>query len=324
VNIVEIETFFMDVQMAETKARVIHEVSLKLGAGQSIGIVGESGSGKSLTLRAIAGLSPENSLTGGSIRFQEEEISAMNSQRLLEYRSSQVAMIFQDPRSAINPVRKVGDFLTENVVTNLGWSKSDAKTKAIEVLTEVGISNPEKQLKAFPSELSGGMLQRVMIASNLLYQPDLLLADEPTTALDVTTQSSVMALIDQLRVTRGMSMIFVSHNLELAAAVCDMILVMYAGRIVETLPAENLREHSRHPYTRALLDARPRLDGRQNRLIAIPGQPASGLEWTQGCTFAARCEFAQDICRTEVPALQKFQESEVACHRANEIEWSSA
>jgi oligopeptide/dipeptide ABC transporter ATP-binding protein len=320
-SLVEIETLTLDVQVVEASARVIHEVSFKLEAGQSIGIVGESGSGKSLTLRAIAGLSPENSVVGGKISFQGEEVSAMERERLMQYRSSQVAMIFQDPRSAINPVRKVGDFLTENVVTNLGWSKSDAKTKAIEVLTEVGISNPEKQLKAFPSELSGGMLQRVMIASNLLCQPDLLLADEPTTALDVTTQSSVMALIDQLRVSRGMAMIFVSHNLELATAVCDKILVMYAGRIVELLPAENLREKSRHPYTRALLDARPRLDGRQNRLNAIPGQPASGLEWTQGCTFAARCAFAQDICRSEVPVLRKIQESDVACHRADEIDW---
>ena len=201
-------------------------------------------------------------------------------------------MIFQDPRSAINPVRKVGDFLTENVVTNLGWSKSDAKTKAIEVLTEVGISNPEKQLKAFPSELSGGMLQRVMIASNLLYQPDLLLADEPTTALDVTTQSSVMALIDQLRVTRGMSMIFVSHNLELAAAVCDMILVMYAGRIVEQGNVDDIFYSPHAPYTLGLLKSVPRIGAKSSeRLKAIPGQPPSLINLPTGCAFAPRCEY---------------------------------
>jgi oligopeptide/dipeptide ABC transporter ATP-binding protein len=320
-SLINVDSLFIDVPTADGHARVIHEVTFEIESGEAIGIVGESGSGKSLTLRAIAGLTPAGSIMGGHIDFNGDDITKMSSNRLLEYRSSQIAMIFQDPRAAINPVRKIGDFLVENVVTNLGWSRSEARSRAIEVLTEVGINNPEKQLRAFPLELSGGMLQRVMIASNLLYQPDVLLADEPTTALDVTTQSSVMALIDRLRVTRGMAMIFVTHDLELAAAVCNRILVMYAGRIVEALPASSLHEHSRHPYTRALLNARPQAEGHEKRLVAIPGQPASGLEWTQGCTFANRCAFAQDICRSDVPQMRKIGTSEVACHRADEIRW---
>jgi ABC-type dipeptide/oligopeptide/nickel transport system ATPase component len=250
-SLIKVDSLSIDVSVADGHSRVIHDVSFEIESGEAIGIVGESGSGKSLTLRAIAGLTPAGSVMGGHIEFVGDDITKMTNGRLLEYRSSQIAMIFQDPRAAINPVRKIGDYLVENVVTNLGWSRAEARSRAIEVLTEVGINDPEKQLRAFPSELSGGMLQRVMIASNLLYQPDVLLADEPTTALDVTTQSSVMALIDALRVTRGMAMIFVTHDLELAAAVCDRILVMYAGRIVESLPASSLHEQSRHPYTRA-------------------------------------------------------------------------
>ena len=320
-SLIKVDALSIDVLIDGAHSRVIHEVSFEVEPGEALGIVGESGSGKSLTLRAIAGLTPPESVVGGRIDFNDFDITEMTNDRLLEYRSSQIAMIFQDPRAAINPVRKIGDFLVENVVTNLGWSRSQARSRAVEVLTEVGITNPEKQLRAFPSELSGGMLQRVMIASNLLYQPDLLLADEPTTALDVTTQSSVMALIDDLRVTRGMAMIFVTHNLELAAAVCDRILVMYAGRIIESLPARNLHGHSRHPYTRALLNARPQAEGHEKRLVAIPGQPASGLEWTTGCTYASRCSFAQEICRTDLPEMRRIGTSEVACHRADDIRW---
>lgn len=253
--------------------------------------------------------------------FEGEQVAGMSSDRLRRFRSSQVAMIFQDPRAAINPVRKVGTFLIENAVTNLGWSRSRAREKAIAVLREVGITDPERRLDAYPSELSGGLLQRVMIASTLLYEPELLLADEPTTALDVTTQSAVMALIDRLRRERGMAMVFVTHDLELAAAVCDTILVMYAGRIVERVPASELHERSRHPYTRALLDARPRLDGREPRLRAIPGQPLSGLEDVTGCAFAARCPFALDTCRSEDPPVVVVDAGEVRCHRVHDRLW---
>jgi oligopeptide/dipeptide ABC transporter ATP-binding protein len=274
-----------------------------------------------MTVRTIAALLPPGATTSGTVSFEGEQVAGMTSDRLRRYRSSQVAMIFQDPRAAINPVRKVGNFLIENAVTNLGWSRTRARDQAITVLREVGITDPERRLDAYPSELSGGLLQRVMIASTLLYEPELLLADEPTTALDVTTQSAVMALIDRLRRERGMAMVFVTHDLELAAAVCDTILVMYAGRIVEKIPASELHERSRHPYTRALLDARPRLEGRESRLRAIPGQPLSGLEDVTGCAFAARCPFALDMCRTDDPPVVVVDDGEVRCHRVHDRLW---
>lgn len=323
-SLLEVEGLTLDVPVPSGTGRILHGVDLSVGAGAAVGIVGESGSGKSLTVRSIAGLLPPAAAQKGSLRFAGEEVASMSSDRLRRYRSAQVAMIFQDPRAAINPVRKVGDFLIENVVTNLGWSRSRARDKAAEVLNQVGITDPERRLASFPAQLSGGLLQRVMIASTLLYEPELLLADEPTTALDVTTQSAVMALIDKLRRERGMAMVFVTHDLELAAAVCDTIHVMYAGRIVETLPADELHEKSRHPYTRALLDARPRLEARETRLRAIPGQPASGLEDIAGCAFAPRCTFVLDTCRSDQPSMVLADGHDVRCHRAGEILWGSA
>ncbi|HAN72279.1 MAG TPA: ABC transporter ATP-binding protein [Actinobacteria bacterium] len=320
-SLLEVEGLTLDVPVDSGNGRILHGVDLTVEAGSAMGIVGESGSGKSMTVRTVAALLPPGATTSGTVSFEGEQVTGMSSDRLRRYRSSQVAMIFQDPRAAINPVRKVGNFLIENAVTNLGWSRSRAREKAIEVLREVGINDPERRLDAFPSELSGGLLQRVMIASTLLYEPQLLLADEPTTALDVTTQSAVMALIDRLRRERGMAMVFVTHDLELAAAVCDTILVMYAGRIVEKVPASELHERSRHPYTRALLDARPRLDGRESRLRAIPGQPLSGLEDVTGCAFAARCPFALDICRTDDPPVVVVDDGEVRCHRVHDQLW---
>ncbi len=322
-SLLEVAGLTLDVPVFDGNGRILHGVDLTVEAGSAVGLVGESGSGKSMTVRTIAALLPAGATTSGKVLFAGEEVGGMSSSRLRRYRSSQVAMIFQDPRAAINPVRKVGDFLIENAVTNLGWSRAEARSKAIDVLREVGIVDPERRLDSFPSQLSGGLLQRAMIASTLLYEPELLLADEPTTALDVTTQSAVMALIDRLRRERGMAMVFVSHDLELAAAVCDTINVMYAGRIVERLPAGELHERSRHPYTRALLDARPRLDGREARLRAIPGQPASGLEDITGCAFAPRCPFALDLCRSSEPPLVVRDDGAVRCHRTDELLWES-
>jgi oligopeptide/dipeptide ABC transporter ATP-binding protein len=320
-SLLEVRGLTLDVPVDTGQGRILHGVDLTVEAGAAVGIVGESGSGKSMTVRTVAALLPLGATTSGTVSFDGEPVVGMSADRLRRYRSSQVAMIFQDPRSAINPVRKVGDFLVENAVTNLGWSRARARERAVEVLREVGITDPERRLEAYPSELSGGLLQRVMIASTLLYEPELLLADEPTTALDVTTQSAVMALIDRLRRERGMAMVFVTHDLELAGAVCDTIHVMYAGRIVEKVPATQLHERSRHPYTRALLDARPRLDGRESRLRAIPGQPLSGLEDVTGCPFAARCPFALDVCRAEEPPVVPVDSGEIRCHRAHDRLW---
>ncbi|MFM9180310.1 MAG: ABC transporter ATP-binding protein [Phycisphaerales bacterium] len=320
-SLLRVQGLTLDVPVDTGHGRILHGIDLTVEEGAAVGIVGESGSGKSMTVRTVAGLLPPGARTSGTVSFEGEQVTDMSLSRLRRYRSSQVAMIFQDPRAAINPVRKVGDFLLENAITNLGWSKARAQEKAIEVLRDVGITDPERRLTAYPSELSGGLLQRVMIASTLLYEPELLLADEPTTALDVTTQSTVMALIDRLRRERRMAMVFVTHDLELAAAVCDTIYVMYAGRIVEIIPADELHEQSRHPYTHALLDARPRLDGREERLRAIPGQPLSGLEDVTGCAFAARCPFAMDLCRTDEPPVVTVGAGEVRCHRAHDHLW---
>jgi oligopeptide/dipeptide ABC transporter ATP-binding protein len=229
-------------------------------------------------------------------------------------------MIFQDPRAHVNPVRRIGDFMTEALRTNLGVAGDDAHQRAAEMLAQVGIDHGEKRLAQYPHELSGGMLQRVMIAASLLTNPRLLLADEPTTALDVTTQAEVMAILDDLRRDFGLAMLFITHDLELAAAICDRTAVMYAGRIVETRDSALLHSDPLHPYTAALAAARPDIDRTTPRLRAIPGRPLSAFEAPPDeCAFAVRCPHAQDVCRSGVPELIELDGGASRCVRAHEL-----
>ncbi|HTU31290.1 MAG TPA: ABC transporter ATP-binding protein [Solirubrobacteraceae bacterium] len=297
---------------------VLHDVSLSIGTGEAVGLVGESGSGKSMTARAIARLLPSGASTSGSIRYDGTEVGSRRGSTLRDYRG-EVAMIFQDPRAHINPVRSIGDFMTEALRTNRGVARADARARAVRALGDVGIEDGERRLKQYPHELSGGLLQRVMIASALLTEPRLVLADEPTTALDVTTQAEVMAILDELRRERGLALLFITHDLDLAGAVCDRTCVMYAGRIVESQRSADLGERPRHPYTAALSAARPAIEGAVHRLAAIRGRPVSAFEAPEGCAFAPRCEFAQDRCRERTPELRVVSGGEVRCVRADEI-----
>lgn len=297
---------------------VLHDLTLRIGEGEALGLVGESGSGKSMTARAIARLLPPGADVGGSIVFGGAEVATLKGAALRTFRSD-VAMVFQDPRAHTNPVRRIGDFMTEALRTNHGVSKADSAKRAIDLLAQVGIGDGARRLEQHPHELSGGLLQRVMIATALLTEPRLLLADEPTTALDVTTQADVMAILDDLRRERGMAMLFITHDLELASAVCDRTAVMYAGQLVEQRVSGELHDDPLHPYTAGLVGARPRIDGEVGRLAAIPGRPRSAFEAPAGCAFADRCIHVEDGCVETRPTLEPLDDGLVRCHRAVEL-----
>ncbi|MGW2611838.1 ABC transporter ATP-binding protein [Streptomyces mirabilis] len=297
---------------------VLHDVSYSVGAGDSLGLVGESGSGKSMSLKAVLRMLPAGARTEGGISFDGRSVAAMDARELRAFRADEVAMIPQDPRTAANPVRTVGDFLTEVLVRARGVSRGQAAEEAVGHLADVGVTDGERRLRQHPHELSGGLLQRVMIAAALAAEPRLLLADEPTTALDVTTQQEVMAILDEQRRRKHLAMVLVTHDLDLAAAVTDRIAVMYAGTIVEFAPSEGLHRTAQHPYTAGLLRSRPAV-GTRARPVSLPGRPLSAFEAGPGCVFANRCAFAEDLCRTVQPRLEEHGTHLVACHRAAEL-----
>ena len=299
---------------------VVQDVSLTIAPGEALGLVGESGSGKTLTGRSLVRLLPTGARVTGEIEFDGESVLAMDRPRLRSYRSADVGVIFQDPRVAINPVHKVGDFLTEALVVNQRVPASEAKARAVRVLEEVGIEDGAHRLLQYPHELSGGLLQRVMIASTLLTEPRLLIADEPTTALDVTTQTEIIMILDELRRQRGLGLLFITHDLDLAAAICDRTAVMYAGRIMETRASQALHSDPLHPYSAALIQSRPSIEGAVERLRAIAGRPQSAFQAPPGCPFAPRCSFVQAACRETVPPTLMLAGGEVACLRAEELQ----
>ncbi len=316
--LLEVADLTVTLKMDAGPREVITGTSLTIGEGEAMGLVGESGSGKSMTAKAIARLLPQGAETQGSVVFDGTDVLALEGDALLKHRA-QVAVVFQDPRAHINPVRRIDDFMTESLRILDDVPKDKARTKAAEALEEVGIDDPVKRLRQFPHELSGGMLQRVMIATALLSEPRLLLADECTTALDVTTQAEVMAILDDLRRERGLAMLFITHDLELAGAVCDRTCVMYAGQIVETRAADKLHHHPLHPYSAALVQARPSIAATLDRLVAIPGRPVSAFEAPSGCRFAPRCPHVQDSCRGGEQVLTELDGGLVRCERASEL-----
>ncbi|WP_395292989.1 ABC transporter ATP-binding protein [Kitasatospora hibisci] len=308
-----------------TARPVLDGVDLTVAAGETVALVGESGSGKSLTSRSVLGLLPEGATTEGAVRVGGEDVLTMTPDRLRRLRTGTAAMIFQDPRAAINPMRRLGDFLTESVRLNGGLTAAAASARATEMLDAVGL--PATVLYRYPGQVSGGMLQRVMIAAALMGDPTIVLADEPTTALDVTTQAEVIALLGALQERFGTALLFVTHDLGLAAAISDRVCVMYAGRIVETGPAEALFERPRHPYTAALLASTPRLEAPGSRLAAIEGRPPSLRDEVTGCPFAPRCPLATFLCTQQEPALLPVEAEPVrraACHHSDRTGEGSA
>jgi oligopeptide/dipeptide ABC transporter ATP-binding protein len=317
-SLLEIENLTVTLPVEGEQRPVLRGVSLSIAAGEAVGLVGESGSGKSMTARAVARILPPGAVVSGSVEFDERDVRALRGGALRQYRG-EVAVVFQDARAHTNPVRTIGDFMTEALRTVRGVRGADARRRAAQVLDEVGIEDGERRLRQYPHELSGGMLQRVMIGAALLTEPRLILADEPTTALDVTTQAEVMAILDELRRDRGLALLFITHDLELASAVCDRTTVMYAGEVMETQPADRLHDDPWHPYSAALVAARPRIDATAERLAAIPGRPLSAFEAPDGCSFATRCLHVQDRCRETHPQLRPTPAGVVRCIRAEEI-----
>ncbi len=318
-SLLTVESLTVTLPVAGVPRPVLRDVSLSLEAGEAVGLVGESGSGKSMTARAIARILPPGAAVSGRIGFAGRDVVALSGAALRAYRSD-VAIVFQDPRAHVNPVHRVEDFMTEALVVNGGVSRAAARRRAAASLADVGIDEPERRLRQYPHELSGGMLQRVMIAAALLTEPQLLLADEPTTALDVTTQSEVMAILDELRRDRGLALLFITHDLELAGAVCDRTAVMYAGEIVEERASELLHDDPLHPYTAALVAARPDVTTTAARLVAIPGRPLSAFEApADACAFASRCGFAEPLCASSHPETNELDGATVRCSRATEL-----
>jgi oligopeptide/dipeptide ABC transporter ATP-binding protein len=317
--LLSVENLTVELPVEGEVRAVLRDVSLQIRPGEAVGLVGESGSGKSMTARAIDRLLPKCAQVQGQIRFDGADVGALSGAALRAYRNK-VAMIFQDPRAHVNPVRRIGDYMTEALRTNLGVPADDARQQAASMLGQVGIEDGERRLRQYPHELSGGMLQRVMIAAALLTGPALLLADEPTTALDVTIQAEVMAILDELRRSHGLAMLFITHDLDLAAAICDRTIVMYAGQVVEVRRSELLHSDPLHPYTAALASARPEITQKASRLRAIPGRPLSAFEAPAGeCAFAPRCAFARPSCQTAVPEITELDGGQTRCIRAAEL-----
>ncbi|HEV2510768.1 ABC transporter ATP-binding protein [Bosea sp. (in: a-proteobacteria)] len=312
--LLDIRNLIVELPVGRELRRIVADVSLGIGEGESLALVGESGSGKSMTTKAITRTLPAGARVSGEVRFDGRLVGAMSERELESYRREQIGLIYQDPRAHINPVRRIEDFLLEGLLLFDTRPRAVLRQKVADLLQEVGIADPDRCLGSYPHQLSGGMLQRVAIAAALSTQPRLLLADESTTALDVTTQAEVALLLKQLQTRRGLSVLFITHDLDLAAQICDRTAVMYAGRIVEMQPSRALYAAPAHPYTKGLLQSRPSVDRRYERLPTLPGSPTPAYEAPAGCPFAPRCTERMPICSAEVPPLKSHGVAELACH----------
>ena len=293
----------------------VDRVSLEIAPSECVGIVGESGSGKTQIFMAAMGLLPRNAQVSGSVQFEGNELLALDAPALNRVRGSKLTMIFQDPMTSLTPHLKIGTQLAEVMVAHLGVSWKDARSFAGRMLERVHVPEPQRRLNQYPHELSGGMRQRVMIAMSLLCEPSLVIADEPTTALDVTIQAQIIELLRAVRGEFGMALVLISHDLAVVAGLADRILVMYAGNVVENSIAAELFRHPRHPYTAELLKCMPSVSGpRLARLPTLAGQPPRPGELLEACPFAPRCSRAADRCRIERPQLSGSPASQVACH----------
>jgi oligopeptide/dipeptide ABC transporter ATP-binding protein len=284
--------------------KAVRNVSLELNVGESLGVVGESGSGKTVLSRAIMGLLPRTATRTGEIHFKDELVSNKSREEVRQLWGTGMAMIFQDPMTALNPVRRIGDQLTESLIVRLGVPKKEAKERAMELMRRVRIPDPKGMMRKFPYQLSGGMRQRIMIAIAVSCKPEMLFADEPTTALDVTVQAQVLELLTELRKEFNMAMILVTHDLGVVAGHTDKIAVMYAGDVVEYAPTRQLFTNMKMPYTEALLKSIPRLETPTGtRLPVIEGRLPDPTKDEPGCPFANRCPYVTDKCRAEKPPL---------------------
>jgi peptide/nickel transport system ATP-binding protein len=300
----------------QKEVRAVDEVSFDIRPGEHIGLVGESGSGKSVTSLAVMGLLPKRAVrTAGQVIYGNENILGWPTRKMSGLRGRDIAMVFQDPMTSLNPVVPIGVQVTEILQRHFEVSKKDATDRAGDLLAKVGIPDPKRRLKEYPHQLSGGMRQRMLISMALACEPRLLIADEPTTALDVTIQAQILELLKELVADTGAALLMITHDLGVVAGLCDTVNVMYSGRIVESATRRVLFGSPRHPYTGGLLESVPRLDSpRGAPLKPIPGSPTNVLPWTQGCAFAPRCGNRVDRCTTETPDLVPDGDRELRCH----------
>jgi peptide/nickel transport system ATP-binding protein len=319
--LLEVTNLAIDLMTPFGPQRVVNGGTFVLDEGESLGVVGESGSGKTMTALALMGLTPDNARISGSIRFEGRELVGLPEAAMLALRGDRIAMIFQEPMTALNPLHRVGAQVAEPLILHRGMAQTEALEQAVKLLDHVRLADPERASRAYPFALSGGERQRAMIAMAIGCSPRLVIADEPTTALDVTVQARILELIDGLRAESRMALLLVSHDLAVIAGHCDRVIVMYAGFIMESGPVEAVLREPKNPYTRALLEARPRPGApRGMRLKTIPGSPPVHHEIGAGCPFAGRCEFTLDICRTTPPPEVAFGADRLSrCHRAQEM-----
>ena len=320
-NVLEIRGLNSYFFTEKSVAPAVDGLDLDIPKGKIIGLVGESGCGKSMTAKSIMGLLKyPGRVAGGSIRFEDQDLTRLSDKELRKICGNDISMIFQEPMTSLNPVLKVGRQVRETLlVHNPAMSKAEAKQRVVEMFQRVGIPEAEKRYDCYPHELSGGLRQRVMIAMAMVCKPKLLIADEPTTALDVTIEAQILRLMKELRDETGMSVLIITHNMGVVAEICDYVYVMYAGKIMEQAETFELFDHTMHPYTRGLLDSIPRIGQNAERLHTIPGVVPNLLHLPQGCPFSNRCEYATDHCRTEKAQLHPVApDHQVRCFRCEE------
>jgi oligopeptide/dipeptide ABC transporter ATP-binding protein len=313
-KLIEVKGLKIDFTIEGVPRRIIDDISFELYRGEVLGVVGESGSGKSVTAKSILRLipSPPGNIVGGEILFDGTDILRMDIDSLMKIRGNAISMIFQEPMSSLNPVFTCGDQIMECVRLHQNMNSKAARQKTIDLLKMVGIQMPEQRVDSYPHELSGGMRQRIMIAMALSCQPQLLIADEPTTALDPTIQAQILELIREIRNESGMAVMYITHDLGVVAETCDRVMVMYAGRIVEKAKVAELFTSPRHPYTQGLMKAIPRLNARRERLYVIKGMVPHFAEMPAGCAFHPRCPCSCPECRERKPELREISENHLA------------
>jgi oligopeptide transport system ATP-binding protein len=313
-SLLEVEGLRVMLQAASGMVTVVDGVDYHVEEGEVFGVAGESGSGKTISMLALLGLLPDGATVEGRVRFDGKDLLGLTTSRLREISGRDLAMVFQDPLTSLHPMLSVGRQLTEHVRIHLGLDRRSANRRALELLEQVRIPDGEAALKAYPHQFSGGMRQRIAIAIALACRPKLLIADEPTTALDVTVQAGILRLLDRLRRENDLAVVLITHDLGVMSAIADRVSIFYAGRVVESGTRVEVLQKPRHPYTQALLDALPHPEAaRDQQLIAVPGAPPSPGHVPPGCAFNPRCSFTQDSCRVEVPPLVSTGDRMLAC-----------
>ncbi|MEU0766985.1 ABC transporter ATP-binding protein [Streptomyces albogriseolus] len=315
--LLEVRDLHVEFRTRDGVAKAVNGVTYGVDEGETLAVLGESGSGKSVTAQAVMGIldTPPGRVTGGEVVFQGRDLLTLKEEERRRIRGAEMAMVFQDALSALNPVLTVGDQLAEMFTVHRGMSRKDARAKAVELMDRVRIPAARERVRQYPHQFSGGMRQRIMIAMAIALEPALIIADEPTTALDVTVQAQVMELLAELQREYRMGLILITHDLGVVADVADRIAVMYAGRIVESAPVHDIYKAPAHPYTRGLLDSIPRLDQKGRELYAIKGLPPNLTRIPPGCPFHPRCPLARDVCTTDDPPLYEVSGTRgSACH----------